>query len=370
MRRSTGLMARWTFAGLIAASLVAGIAGGLVRAGVAVPVAGAAVAAHAFLMISAFMGTVIAIERAVAVKHAAAFAGPLASAVAGLTALAGAPEAAAWLAVVAALAFVGVNLAVVRRQRATHTWLLLAGAAAWTGGSLLHALGVLDGAVVPLWLCFLVFTIAAERLEMARLMRRHAGVGGALVGILAAAAGGALLSGFAPGWGGVLYGLSLAGLAVWLAAFDIARRTVRAAGLSRYMALCLLAGYAWLCVAGMAWVATALGLSWRDAALHALALGFVLSMVFGHAPVILPAIARVKLAFSWLFYLPLVLLHVSLAVRLLGGWFGPRLTAVGAAGNAAAIAAFALLLAASALAWRIRYAQSPRNPRHDTLAGH
>lgn len=369
MRGARGLLARLAFAGLVGLSLVTGIAGGLVRAGVTLSVAGVAVAGHAFLMVCVFMGTVIAIERAVALKHVVAFIGPLTSGGAGLALLAGAPQAAAWLAVAAALAFVGVNLVVVRRQPAAHTGLLLAGALAWFAGSVAHALRVLDGAVVPLWFCFLVFTIAAERLEMTRLMRRHVGAGPALLGILAAAACGALLSGSAAGWGGLLYGLSLAALAAWLAVFDIARRTVRAAGLSRYMALCLLTGYAWLFAAGLAWGATALGLPWRDAALHGLALGFVFSMVLGHAPVILPAVARVKVAFGWPFYLPLMLLHVSLALRLLGGYLDPRLTAAGAVGNALAIAAFALTLGASAIAWRIQHAPSQRKPRHEAPAG-
>lgn len=365
MRPAPKLLPRLAFAGLVGVSMGAGIAGGLVRAGVAIPVASAAVVAHAFLMICAFMGTVIAIERAVAVKDMAAFAGPVASGLAGVAMLAGAPGLAAWLAAGAALAFVGVNVIVVGRQRATHTLLLLAGAAAWAAGNVLHALGAMLGAVVPLWFCFLVFTIAAERLEMTRLMRRHAGAGPALLAILAAAACGAVLSGVLPDWGGVLYGLSLMALAVWLAVFDIARRTVRAAGLSRYMALCLLAGYAWLAIAGLAWAGMTLGLPWRDAALHGLALGFVFSMVLGHAPVILPAVARVKLAFGWPFYLPLALLHASLAARLFGGLFDPRLTAVGAVGNALAIAAFVLTLAGAAIAWRTGLAPLHRNTRHD-----
>lgn len=366
-RPNTGLLARWGFAGLVAASLLAGITGGLVRAGVAVPTAAPAVVGHAFLMICTFMGSVIGLERAVAVKHPAAFAGPLASGAAGLVALAGAPVVAAWLAAAASLAFVGVNLAVVQRQRAAHTRLLLAGALAWAAGSLLHAMGLLAGAVVPWWLCFLVFTIAAERLEMTRLMRRHAGAGPALFGILAAAAGGALLSGLEPGWGGLLYGTALAALAVWLAVFDIARRTVRAAGLSRYMAVCLLAGYAWLFVAGLAWAGTALGQPWRDAALHALALGFVFSMVLGHAPVILPAVTRVKVAFGWPFYLPLLGLHASLALRVGGGLNHPHLKALGAAGNAGALAAFAVTLAASAWVWHLRHERHAAPPRARAL---
>lgn len=40
------------------------------------------------------------------------------------------------------------------------------------------------------------------------------------------------------------------------------------------------------------------------------------------------------------------------------------------AGNAAAIAAFAFMLAGSAIAWRTGLAPLHRNPRHDTLAWH
>ena len=70
----------------VAVLLVTSVIGGLLRAGVAVPVPvdslwpGRAVLAHAVLMICGFMGTVIAIERAVAVKERFAFAAPAMSA--------------------------------------------------------------------------------------------------------------------------------------------------------------------------------------------------------------------------------------------------------------------------------------------------
>jgi len=76
--------------------------------------------------------------------------------------------------------------------------------------------------------------------------------------------------------------------------------------------------------------ATSLGQPLRDAAFHALALGFLFSMMLAHAPVILPALARVKLQFGWLFYVPLALLHASLAVRLIGGRIDLSLLAAGA----------------------------------------
>jgi uncharacterized protein involved in response to NO len=120
------------------------------------------------------------------------------------------------------------------------------------------------------------------------------------------------------------------------------------------MAVCLLAGYAWLGVAGVAWAATDLGLPLRDSALHALGLGFIVSMMMAHAPVILPAVARVKLHFGGWFYLPLALLHGSLLVRLAGGYADPRWRADGAALNALALALFGAVVVGSAVAARRR----------------
>nr|BFE78123.1 hypothetical protein GCM10020093_007240 [Planobispora longispora] len=59
-----------------------------------------------------------------------------------------------------------------------------------------------------------------------------------------------------------------------------------------------------------------------DAALHALFLGFVMSMVFGHAPVILPAVLRVRLPYRPVLYLPLTVLHAAVAVRVAGDLAG------------------------------------------------
>ena len=51
-------------------------------------------------------------------------------------------------------------------------------------------------------------------------------------------------SDLAPGRGLRLGGVGLLALAAWLARYDIARRTVRLPGVTRFIALCLLAGYA------------------------------------------------------------------------------------------------------------------------------
>ncbi|MDA8521526.1 hypothetical protein [Acidovorax sp. NCPPB 4044] len=342
-------------AAVLAAALAAGLVGGLVRAGVPLPAGwagawlGPAAAGHAFLMVGAVMGTVIGLERAVALRRRAGFAAPLASALAGAAWLAGAPRTAGALAVLGALAFVAVNGAVARRQRAPHTALLCVAAVAGALGHLAWAAGAGAARVVPWWLAFLVVTIAAERLEMTRLMRRRRGALASLCATLALLCGGAALSTAGlPRAGGLLYGAALLALAAWLLAFDIARRTVRAPGLPRYMALCLLSGYAWLGVAGAAWMATALGVAaLRDVALHALALGFIASMAFGHAPVVVPALTRLRLRFGPAHYLPLAALHGTLLLRCAAGPWDAAARSAGALGNAAALLLFAATLAAS-----------------------
>jgi hypothetical protein len=360
-------MQRLVFAVPVAALLICAVLGGLVRAGGlpgfagAVPLGNAALH-HAALMIGSFMGTVIAIERCVALKRRAAWLAPLTSALAGAALLSGRMVAGALLLCLASAIFVAMNIAIVARHAAWHTALLLAGAGCWFAGNVLYLAGGAAAAVAAWWFAFLAMTIAAERLEMTRLMRSRRGARAMLAAVLGVLVLGAGVSNMAPAAGGALYGAALAGLAGWLLLNDIAWRTVRVHGLSRYMAVCLLGGYGWLAVAGMAWISWSLGGPGRDAALHALGLGFVFSMMMGHAPVILPALARVKVRYGPWFYLPLAALHISLAVRLAGGWADTRAFRLGAQLNAGALVLFIFTLAGAAWAWR-RIGHAPARRR-------
>jgi hypothetical protein len=87
------------------------------------------------------------------------------------------------------------------------------------------------------------------------------------------------------------------------------------------MAVCLLPGYIWLVVSGtllILWADYFVTGRLYDAMLHSLALGFVFSMIFGHAPLILPAITGIPIPFHPRFYFHLALLHASLGLRLWG----------------------------------------------------
>ena len=106
-------------------------------------------------------------------------------------------------------------------------------------------------------------------------------------------------------------------IALWLLRFDIARKTMRRTGLTRFIALNLLIGYVWLAVSGLLVLIfgqRAAGPIY-DAQLHTLFLGFVFGMIFGHAPVIFPAVLGRDIRYGPHFYGHVGLLHASLALR-------------------------------------------------------
>jgi hypothetical protein len=113
-------------------------------------------------------------------------------------------------------------------------------------------------------------------------------------------------------------GVGLLAIALWLLRWDIAWRTIRIAGLSRFMAVSLLSGYLWLLAAGVLWIVYAgdfIAGPHYDAMLHAIFLGFVFAMIFAHAPIILPSVMDVSMPFQNAFYAHLLLLHLSLLLR-------------------------------------------------------
>ncbi|MEZ5738566.1 MAG: hypothetical protein R3E68_03270 [Burkholderiaceae bacterium] len=279
----------------------------------------AAAGLHGPLMICGFFGVVIALERAVAIGRGWAYLGPL-FAGSGTVALVSAQATFAAMLYLAGSTILLIATAdVLRRQSALFTLTLVAGAACFAIGNALWLAGWSVHETVPWWLAFLILTIAGERLELSRLLPPSPVAKRVFAVLLAIILIG--LAGGRTGWGSVLFAAGLLGLAGWLLKQDIARHTVRRQGLTRFIAVCLLSGYLWLALGSIVILVAgglAPGTPSYDAALHALALGFVFSMVFGHAPIIFPAVLRVAVPYSPSFYLALVLLQVSLVVRLIG----------------------------------------------------
>ncbi|MCC7487074.1 MAG: hypothetical protein IT529_19050 [Burkholderiales bacterium] len=338
-------------------ALAAATAGGMARLGFALGAPSAGIAWHGALMAGAFFGTLISLERAVAMGTLWAYAAPLACGAGGVTLLAGHGGAAFALFVTGAALFGVVSLLLFLKQRALHTAVLVLGAVALLGANVALAGGAAPAAAALGWIAFFTLTIGGERLELSRIARPPP----AARRVFALIAGALLVASFFAPWAidaaARAAGVLLVAAALWLSRYDIATRTVRANGLTRYIALCLLAGYVWLAFGGalfaLAGASGAPGL-W-DAALHAVMLGFVFSMVFGHAPVILPAVLRAPLPYRPVLYLPLVLLHATLALRVAGDLAASAsLRAGGGAGNAAAIGLFIVTAAVLALSARTR----------------
>ena len=335
-------------------SLVGGVLAGLARLDWNMPaVAANAAGWHGALMISAFLGTVISLERAVALGRGWAYVAPAAAGLGGIGLLAAVPPAPTFfLMILAATILLAASLQVLRRQVASFTVVLAIGALCWLIGNAAWLAGGALTAAVSWWLAFLVLTIAGERLELTRFLPTPALAQRLFFAIVGGILAGAVLSFQQEDAGLALFSAGLLALAVWLLRYDIARRNAQQKGLVRFIALCLLSGYAWLALAGLLGLAGGFlpGHPWRDATLHAVALGFVFSMIFGHAPIIFPAVVSVKIPYHPAFYLPLLVLHVSLALRILGG-LGDNfpLRSEGGMINAIALLLFIATLLASVL---------------------
>ena len=326
-------------------SLIGGVLAGLSRLAWEVPAAAvAATGWHGALMISAFFGAVISLERAVALARGWAYLAPAGAGLAGVVLLAGAPPMPAQiLLIVASATLVAGSGQVLRRLVAPFTIVLGIGALCWLIGNLAWAATGVIAVAVPWWLAFLVLIIAGERLELTRFLPTPAAAQRFFFLIVGTILAGALASFWVQGAGLRLFGAGLLALASWLLRYDIARLNARQRGLTRFIAICLLCGYGWLFLAGLFGLAGGFlpGHPWRDATLHALGLGFVFSMVLGHAPIIVPAVTRLKIPYHPAFYLPLLALHASLALRVVGGLVGDfALRREGGLANAIALLLF------------------------------
>lgn len=308
-------------------ALAAGIAGGLWRLGWTVPAGETLALLHGPLMVCGLFGMLIGLERAVALGKGWAYAAPILAASATATAVTGLPTVfAATFYLAASLVLAFGSAVIVRLQPALFTFAMLCGAIGWAAGNALWLAGTDIPGLVGWWLAFLLLTIAGERLDLSRLMPRRRGRE-ALFAVSVLLIGAGAVAGIADPAGARIFGLGLIVCALWLLRHDIARRNVRLAGAPRFFAVCMLAGYAWLAVAGALLLSGAANDAafGYDMALHAVFIGFVFSMVFGHALIILPAITGWRLIYRPLLYAPLAMLHLSLLMRIGGGWLGSEM---------------------------------------------
>jgi hypothetical protein len=325
-------------------ALLAGLDAALMLLGLPAPVTAARLPdVHGMLLVLGFVGTLIALERAVALGRRPGFLAPALLGAGAVTLVTPAPvQVGKALLVAGAAGLMAVYVPLWRRQRDDAVLVQSLGAVVAVGAATLWLGGLAVPLLLPWLVGFVVLTIAGERLELARIAMGPS-AGATLLALTAALVTAIAASLLRPATTPAL-GLVLLALVAWLASHDAARHTVRANGVARFMALGMLGGYLWLAVAGAVWlVAGAVsGGAAYDAVVHAAFLGFTMSMVMAHAPVILPAVLRRPLAYHPALLVPLGLLHASLALRV---WVGdamghPLAWQVGGVGNIVALLAF------------------------------
>jgi hypothetical protein len=332
-------------AGLVAAAMLLGVWSALLRLGWGLPAPLPAMSSlHGPLMIGGVLGTLIGLERAVAMAGLIAgrvdlsrtqrwhwaYLAPVGSGLGALLLLAGATTAAQLATILASVVLVTVYGRLLRLHLAAYTLVMGGGALMWLAGNLLWLSGQPFYLIVHWWIAFLVLTVIGERLELARMTSMTTGRRNLLLGSIGVYVAGLVLTLAQLDAGVRVAGLGQILLGLWAVRYDIARRTMHKPGIARYIALCLMSGYVWLGIAGL------LGLRFGavyggfayDALIHAVLFGFIFAMIFGHAPIILPALTGLQVRFHRAFYAPLVALHLTLFLRVaanLSGWIEGRM---------------------------------------------
>ena len=302
--------------------LLAAMWAGLIRIGWGLPALRSTLPAlHGPLMVVGFLGTLIGLERAVGSGKRWALAGPALTASGALIALAGFTS---WLGpllvTLGSLVVLTVLVGLVRLHVALFSVTIALGGATWVIGNLVWLLGQPIPLAVLWWMGFLVFTIAGERLELSRILRLSTWAQRSFLAIVVLLLIGMSLGMFDFGLAMRVTGLGLAAMAIWLLRYDIARRRIKAGGQARFIAISLLSGYVWLAVGGLLaiWYGGVMAGPAYDAILHTVFLGFVITMIFAHAPIVFPAVLQLPVVYTPRFYSHLILLDVTLLLRVAG----------------------------------------------------
>ncbi|MBE7534342.1 MAG: hypothetical protein HS124_01235 [Anaerolineales bacterium] len=311
---------RFRFIPLLALAILAllfAMWAGLLRLGWRIPSIPNLALAHGPLMVSGFLGVLIPLERAVAIRKKWMYASPIAAGV-GWVSLLFAPTIGAILMTFGSVVALLILLVMVRREPVVHTITMAIGVLSWVIGNILWTLGFPIAQLVHWWIGFFILTIGGERLELSRVLRPTRQQTRIFSGLVVALLGGAILAMFNDNGGARLSGAATLALALWFLKNDLAARNIHHPNpLTRYIAYCLFLGFIWLGIGGTLQLIFGAGYAGPiyDAMLHTIFVGFVISMIFGHSPIIFPAILGVPINYYPSFYIHFALLHASLLLR-------------------------------------------------------
>lgn len=295
---------------------------------------------HGGLMVYGFLGAAIGLERAVAYRSGGSkkpswgFLAPALGLLGSLLCLlsltvSSRAAAPAWVRVelfggipwtLSMLILAAMYLAIWHRQPSAEVLIQVLGSLVGLVGAFGWVAGLDASVLAPTWLFFLVLTIVGERVELARAVFSDIRLESGILGLSLLTVLVLPVQAMAPSVGYPLLGLSLGLLLLVMASHDVAKGTFRHGGLPGFMGTCMLSAYAWGLLAALIWMAAPVdsGTYWGDMALHALAVGFIMTMVIAHVCMIVPSVIRRPLPFHPLLWGAWALMQVGLLIRLLG----------------------------------------------------
>lgn len=301
-------------------SMLIGIYIGFIRIGWAFPVfASLPIPHHGILMAGSFLGTLISVERVSVLKNRWAWLIPLLIVSSLFFLIFQQNQVAFGVLVVGSIGYFGISFQNYMTYKLKGDILMLIGAffqlVAFTIFIFTHSYPMSFAG----WLLFFLLTIVGERLNLTRFLpvSRKADIELYVwFSVL-------IVSSFLYHFGfAVLVSLCLWGIAQWLLRNDIALVNIRKSGHYQFLGAALIGAYIWLFITGALGLIKSDNPYLYDALLHAFFVGFVLSMVLAHAPIIFPALLQIRITpFHPIMYVWLLVLHISLFIRVYGDIF-------------------------------------------------
>lgn len=308
---------------LVLFSLIIGILGGWMRLGWIPVNLPAAASNHGLLMTGGFLGSLIALERSMVMKHRLWLLVPFISGFSVILFLSGNVQGGMYALVFAAAGLSLVLYLQAAKHKIDNQWILFLGGLLWLIGNILVLKTGLIAAATPWWIGFILFTICGERLEMTKFLPHPKWAKPLFYALMALFLIGINISFHGPGRLGM--GIASIGMALWLMKFDMAKISMRKSGQHKYIGTGLMVGYFWFLFFGIILCFIPHHANFYDLFLHSFFLGFAFSMIWAHAPIILPAVLNVKAElYHPILWIGWWLFQLSLAVRIISTFTGSQ----------------------------------------------
>lgn len=296
-------------------SLVLGVLAGLFRMGWSIPL-GAVAGEHGALMTGSFLGTLICLERIVALKKKWLYVIPVISGFSLVFFLLGNQMMAMVFLTIGSLGLIYIYIDLIQRFGEYYFYVMMVGAIGWAVGNIIMIINPFYPMAAPWWIVFILLTVFGERLELSKFLPTSRRKRITMILSITIFMVGVVLPYHSIGK--IVSGSGLILMAIWLLHYDIARKSVKAKGMHRFTGSLLLAGYFWLIVCGLLMIFDFSTIFNYDAMLHAFFLGFTFSMIFAHAPIIFPGVAGLTIRpFHDTLFIWAILLQITLAARII-----------------------------------------------------